>query len=1131
MFVDPSGKVIEENLAQLPPEAQLELMKTLYDKVREEKSCMETNIHPSTSEGAIRVREAARLKSLLDSLKPFDGERSAAVVNHWVATARRAIVALGLKEESREAKDFIEEKLGPVALNWFHSMELAGEKFSNGAEVLRCLHSEFFPAGDIAEALQALNRISQGNASVAEYCNKFRELSNRVPDISQRERTQKFLNGLQPQIRQQLVSFAILTKQLDALTLNMAMESAMELSAAKEFLGEKGQEKRDPDAMIIDTVGTRENGKKCSFCKKAGHVVAFCWWLFPKGKFYKGKKEKEAGLSNVLVKALSEALVPLVAKMSENKDIHDYSKFVPVRCVKLEPKDGIVTSGDSEVEECSRRLFGLGKDNALSKENFEERRKKWLHDAKSNPGLKKVKLPVQLNYIGASSDSDRNKFLFAAKVGRVETSLLVDTGAQANVIGGTKVEMMKGRRVPCDPVKMEYANGSTEVVKEVFRTKVQVEKYCREIDFYIAGIGDSVILGAPFLESIVCNNIDWARRVFGFRDRETGRYFEWLGVGSTSDKSVRKPLSKEAQAIHFVRFQEVERHIASAHWVGTIDLQEVLDVNECSMQEAQEQRQEKDPFIESLKVEFKDQFGVPKNLPPQRPEDIKIELVPGARIPKWRGIGKLSESELKILKEKLEDLLARGFIRPSTSPYGASILFVKKSDGSLRLCVDYRGLNNVTMKNRGPIPNVTEMRGRLEGATCFSKIDLRDGYYNIRVSEEDVPKTAFRCRYGHFEFRVLPFGLANAPAVFSAMMNRVFGDFFDDFVISYLDDVVIYSQSREEHENHLRKVFQRLKEHQLHVKLEKCSFFQHEVEFCGNMVGRNGLYISKNKAEAMTVDPEIKSVQELRSYLGSCVWFAQFIPDYAAITAPLTDLTRKDVKWRWTTIHDEAILLLRHLISTAPVLKLFNPELETVVFTDASLYGIGGWIGQVHSDGVHPVTFWSRKLTDAERNYTTHEQELLALVEMCDRHAYYLRGVQFQCNTDHRSLEYLQSQVTLNRRQARWVLVLQDFDIKISYMPGKLNTVADFLTRNPAVAPLCDKCKSRIKINSTAVNKFDVLDPSNSGPVSKENIRAAYDTDELIRKIRAWYTDPKAVPLAKAYFYRQFSCSGGVVVL
>ena len=312
------------------------------------------------------------------------------------------------------------------------------------------------------------------------------------------------------------------------------------------------------------------------------------------------------------------------------------------------------------------------------------------------------------------------------------------------------------------------------------------------------------------------------------------------------------------------------------------------------------------------------------------------------------------------------------------------------------------------------------------------------------------------------------------------------------------------------------------------MKLEKCSFFQHEVEFCGNMVGRNGLYISKNKAEAMTVDPEIKSVQELRSYLGSCVWFAQFIPDYAAITAPLTDLTRKDVKWRWTTIHDEAILLLRHLISTAPVLKLFNPELETVVFTDASLYGIGGWIGQVHSDGVHPVTFWSRKLTDAERNYTTHEQELLALVEMCDRHAYYLRGVQFQCNTDHRSLEYLQSQVTLNRRQARWVLVLQDFDIKISYMPGKLNTVADFLTRNPAVAPLCDKCKSRIKISAAAVNKFDVLDPSNSGQVSKEDIRSGYDTDELIRKIRAWHTDPKAVPLAKAHFYRQFSCSGGL---
>jgi hypothetical protein len=406
-----------------------------------------------------------------------------------------------------------------------------------------------------------------------------------------------------------------------------------------------------------------------------------------------------------------------------------------------------------------------------------------------------------------------------------------------------------------------------------------------------------------------------------------------------------------------------------------------------------------------------------------------------------------------IKKKQITEMVERGHIRPSTSQYGAAILFVKKPDGSLRMCVDYRGLNDVTVKNRCPIPNIEEMRERVIGATVFTKMDLRDAFYNLRVKEKDSHKTAFRCRYGHFEFRVVPMGLSNSPAVFSAMMNGIFGPHIDDFVITYLDDLVIYSKTEAEHLVHLEKVFALMKRHDLFVKRKKCTFMVEKVDFCGHAVTKEGVCISQDKIEAMAVFPSIRNAADVRSYIGSCVWFSRFIPDYATICQPLSKLIRKNQEWVWEPEQIEAIKILQHLIVTAPVMRHFDPDLPTEVFTDASDYGIGGWIAQKHEDGWHPVTYWSRKLIPAELNYTVHEKELLALVDMIDHHKHWLMGVTFTIYTDHRSIQFLQTQPNLNRRQVRWVIALQEYDMSIKYFPGEQNTVADLLSRSILLQP------------------------------------------------------------------------------
>ncbi|GKC80670.1 putative reverse transcriptase domain-containing protein [Tanacetum coccineum] len=297
-------------------------------------------------------------------------------------------------------------------------------------------------------------------------------------------------------------------------------------------------------------------------------------------------------------------------------------------------------------------------------------------------------------------------------------------------------------------------------------------------------------------------------------------------------------------------------------------------------------------------------------LPPTRQVEFQIDLVPGvasiARTPY-----RLAPSKMKELSEQLKELSDKGFIRPSSSPWGALVLFVKKKDGSFRMSIDYQELNKLTVKNRYPLPRIDDLFDQLQGSSVYSKINLRSGYHQLRVREEDIPRTAFRTRYGHYEFQVMPFGLTNAPAVFMDLMNRVCKPYLDKFVIVFIDDILIYSKNKQEHEEHLKIILELLKKEELYAKFSKCEFWISKVQFLGHVIDSKGIHVDPAKIEAIKDWTSPKSPTEIRQFLGLAGYYRRFIEGFSKIAKPMTKLTQKKVKFVWGDKQEAAFQLLK----------------------------------------------------------------------------------------------------------------------------------------------------------------------------------------------------------------------------
>jgi transposase InsO family protein len=460
------------------------------------------------------------------------------------------------------------------------------------------------------------------------------------------------------------------------------------------------------------------------------------------------------------------------------------------------------------------------------------------------------------------------------------------------------------------------------------------------------------------------------------------------------------------------------------------------------------------PSLPHCYDKFKELFteGLPETaLPAHKPWDHHIPLEDGKQ-PRFGPLYSLSEPKLKALREYLEGNLAKGFIAESQSPAGHPILFVDKPDGSLRLCVDYRALNEITIKNRYALPLIAELQDRIVGAKFFTKLDLLGAYNLIRMKKGEEWKTAFRTRYGHYEYNVMPFGLTNAPATFQAMINNALRPHLDKFVVAYLDDILIYSKTEKEHIEHVTTVLKALAEYQLKVRLEKSVFHTKSTEFLGYIVSTEGLKMQPNKVRAILDWPDLRNVKDVQQFLGLANYYRRFIHMFSGIVGPLTQLTRKETPFRWGLGEIEAFKKIKTSFTTDPVLVTFDPERKITVETDASDYAMAATISQPDDNGkLHPVAYYSRKFSDAERNYDIHDKELLAIVAAFKEWRVYLEGPKYpvQVLTDHKNLLYFTSTKELNQRQVRWSEELSRYNFQINYRKGSENGKADTLSRRP----------------------------------------------------------------------------------
>ncbi|GJR97571.1 reverse transcriptase domain-containing protein [Tanacetum coccineum] len=386
---------------------------------------------------------------------------------------------------------------------------------------------------------------------------------------------------------------------------------------------------------------------------------------------------------------------------------------------------------------------------------------------------------------------------------------------------------------------------------------------------------------------------------------------------------------------------------------------------------------------------------------------------------------------------------------PGAEP-GAPVLFVKKKDGSFRMCIDYRELNKLTIKNRYTLPRIDDLFEQLQGSSVYSKIDLRSGYHQLRVRDEDIPKTAFRTRYRHYEFQVMPFGLTNALAIFMDLMNRVCKPYLDKFVIVFIDDILIYSRNKEEHANHLRIILELLKKEKLYAKFSKCDFWIHIVQFLGHLIDSQGLHVDPAKIEAVKNWASPTTPTEIRQFLGLAGYYRRFIEGFSKIAKSLTELTQKNKKYIWGEDQESAFQLLKQKLCEAPILALPEGNDDFVVYCDASHQGLGAVLMQREK----VIAYASRQLKPHEENYTTHDLELGAVVFALKIWRHYLYGTKCTVFTDHKSLQHILDQKELNMRQRRWLELLADYDCEIRYHPGKANVVADALSRKERIKPL-----------------------------------------------------------------------------
>ncbi|XP_043812189.1 uncharacterized protein LOC122723569, partial [Manihot esculenta] len=488
---------------------------------------------------------------------------------------------------------------------------------------------------------------------------------------------------------------------------------------------------------------------------------------------------------------------------------------------------------------------------------------------------------------------------------------------------------------------------------------------------------------------------------------------------------IEKMQEGRAKQTFYVRAREVKSAISLGQPVLLIRYKEILftdtDINLYCLPSS----------FKSMMHEFTDVFPdeLPSGLPPLRGIEHQIDFIPGSSIPN-RPAYRSNPMETKEMQRQIDELMEKGL-----------------KDGTWRMCVDCRAVNKITVKYRHPIPRLDDMLDELHGARYFTKIDLMSGYHQIRMKPGDEWKTAFKTKYGLYEWLVMPFGLSNAPSTFMRLMNHVLRAYLGKFVVVYFDDILIYSRSLDEHIEHVRLVLQVLRKESLYAKLKKCTFCIDRLVFLGFVVSAQGIEVDEEKVKVIKEWPIPKSISDVRSFHGLASFYRRFVRDFSTIAAPLTGIIKKEVGFKWGEEQQKAFDSLKGKLTSAPILSLPNFDKTFEIECDASGIGIGAVLMQEKK----PIAYFSEKLNGAHLNYSTYEKELYALVRALDVWQHYLLPKEFVIHTDHESLKHLKGQGKLNKRHGKWVEFIEQFPYVIKYKHGKDNVVADALSRRYAL--------------------------------------------------------------------------------
>jgi hypothetical protein len=625
----------------------------------------------------------------------------------------------------------------------------------------------------------------------------------------------------------------------------------------------------------------------------------------------------------------------------------------------------------------------------------------------------------------------------------VKVAAMVDSGATALFIDKKYAESQKMWQVPVEhPIRLHNIDGTlneagsiTHKVKLSLKVGVDEETF----EFYVTSLGpEKVILGLPWLRHRN-PTINWQEGT--------------MHLGTDQGMSP-EPLEIELTRIAANRMER--RRLLSEKVMDTIqDEIFCLAGFTYSQQIAEKANRAKgirmfeemvpEPYRDFAKVFSEEESH---RLPKHQPWDHAIDLEPDATL-HWKvKLYPMSPAEQVELDKWLEENLAKGYLRPSKSPMASPVFFIKKKDGKLRLVQDYRRLNKITIKNRYPLPLAADIVNRLTGAQLFTKFDVRWGYHNIRIKSGDEWKAAIITNWMEVEPTVMRFGMTNSPATFQSLMNSVFADLIATGVIAvYMDDILIYTPTLAEHRKIVCEVLQRLQDHDLYLKQEKCEFEKQEIEYLGMIIRQGEVCMDPGKVFAVRDWPTPTTLRDVRAFIGFSNFYRRFIKDFSSIARPLHDLTKKDVLWQWHAEQQHAFDTLKEKFCQEPILKVYDPNLETRVEVDASGYATGGILSQKYPDGLwHPVAYRSSSMSKEERNYEIYDREMLGCIRALEDWRHFLEGISFEIVTDHKNIEWWASMRDLNRRQARWTLYLSRFSFKITYHKGELMQ-ADALSR------------------------------------------------------------------------------------